>query len=180
MKALSRKPILAAIGFAAAIAATPTAYAIQDQGDKEIEFAGGFSHAAGSDTGTVNADVSFGYYAAPRLSLGIRQTLSYAFIDDASDLWTASTIPFVNYYFETSSPNFRPFVGAFVGAAYNEDSATGTAGPSLGFKYFLNDSTAVVTRFRYEWFFDDLSIKDATDTADGNYIATVGMSFSWK
>jgi outer membrane protein W len=180
MKTLSRNPILAAISFAAAITVAPTSYALQDQGDKEIEFSGGFSHASGSDVGTINADVSLGYYAAPRLSLGIRQTLSYAFVDDAPDSWTASTIPFVNYYFETSNQNFRPFIGAFVGAAYNEDDTTGTAGPAVGFKYFLSDNTAVVTRLRYEWYFEELTLKDSTNTSDGNYIATVGMSYSWK
>jgi len=35
----------------------------------------------------------------------------------------------------------------------------------------LSENTSVVTRFRYERFFDDLTFEDATDTADGNYIA---------
>jgi len=75
---------------------------------------------------------------------------------------------------------FRPFIGAFVGGAYNSDTLTGTAGPSAGFKYFLNDSTAVVFRYRYEWYFENLSLKDATDTSSGNNLVTVGMSYSWK
>ena len=56
----------------------------------------------------------------------------------------------------------------------------GTAGPAVGFKHYLSDNTAVVTRYRYEWYFDKLSFKDATDTADGNHVVTVGMSYSWK
>lgn len=180
MKASTRSPLLVTASFAAALALSTGASAFQDQGDKEIEFTGGFSHASGSDVGTVNADVSLGYYFAPRFNVGIRQTLNYNFIDDASDTWTASTIPFVNYNFETANPNFRPFIGAFVGAAYNEDDTTGTAGPALGFKYFLSDNTALVARYRYEWYFDELSFEDAADTADGNHIVTVGMSFLWK
>ena len=115
MKALVRNPIFAAIGFAAAIAVAPASYAFQDEGDKEIEFTGGFSHTDGTDIGIANADVSFGYYWAPRLNFGIRQTLNYAFVEDGADQWNASTIPFVNYNFETSNPNLRPFIGAFVG-----------------------------------------------------------------
>jgi hypothetical protein len=180
MKTLARKPLLAAMSLAAIVAVTPISYALQDQGDKEIEFTGGFSHASGSDVGTVNGDVSLGYYVAPRLNLGLRQTLNYSFVDDAKDTWTASTIPFVNYNFETSNPNFRPFIGAFVGAAYNEDDTTGTAGPAVGFKYFLSDNTSVVARYRYEWYFDDLKFEDVTDTSDGNHIVTVGMSYLWK
>ena len=125
-----RNPIFTSIAFAVALAVAPGAYALQDQGDNEIEFTGGFAHASGSDTGTVNADVSYGYYIAPRINIGLRQTLNYSFVNDGSDTWTASTIPFINYNFETSNPMFRPFIGAFVGGAYNSDTLTGTAGPA--------------------------------------------------
>jgi len=57
---------------------------------------GGFSHASGSDVSTVNGDVSLGYYVAPRVNLGLRQTLNYSFVDDGTGTWTASRIPFVN------------------------------------------------------------------------------------
>jgi opacity protein-like surface antigen len=150
----------------------------QAQGNKEIEVAAGFFHSEGSDVGSISGDVGFGYYVAPRLSLGIRQTLSYNFIDDAPDTWLASTIPFVEYSF--GQGNVRPFLGAFVGGIYNDDEGTGTAGPSAGLRWYLNDSTAVVGRYRYEWFFDDIAIKDATDTRDGNHVVTVGLSFSWQ
>ncbi len=162
-----------------ALLVSQAAPAAQEEGRREVEFAGGFSHAAGSDVGTVNADVSLGYYLAPRLDVGVRQTLSYSFVDNGDDTWTASTIPFIEYSFETSNEKFRPFIGAFAGAAYNADDVTGTAGPSAGFKYYLSDDTAVVARYRYEWYFNELSFNDVTDTADGNHIVTVGLSYNW-
>jgi hypothetical protein len=161
----------------ATLAAAPAAYAFQDQGNKEVEFSGGFSHASGSSVGTVNVDASYAYYVYTRINFGVRQTLNYNFIDNAKDTWTASTIPFVNYNFMTSNPSFRPFIGAFMGAAYNRNDTTGTTGPMLGFKYFLNNNTAVVARYRYEWYFDKLSFKDVRDTANGNNIVTVGLNF---
>jgi hypothetical protein len=190
-------PLIAAAAIAAALSA-PAAFANGDipvmrpapppapmrmvdpqaQGNKEIEVAAGFFHSEGSDVGSISGDVGFGYYVAPRLSLGIRQTLSYNFIDDAPDTWLASTIPFVEYSF--GQGNVRPFLGAFVGGIYNDDEGTGTAGPSAGLRWYLNDSTAVVGRYRYEWFFDDIAIKDATDTRDGNHVVTVGLNFSWQ
>jgi len=179
MKVFSRKPVVVAI-IAAAALATSSAYAFQDQGDKEVELTGGFSHADGSDVGTANGDVSYSYYVSPRVNVGVRQTLNYSFIDNAPDTWTASTIPFVNYNFETSNPRLRPFIGAFVGAAYNRHDTTGTIGPALGVKYFLSDNTAIVARYRYEWYFDNLRFNDVRDTADGNHIVTVGVSFLWK
>jgi hypothetical protein len=150
---------------------------VQAQGTKEIEGSAGFFHAEGSDVGSVNGFVSFGYYVAPRLDIGIRQTLTYNFIEDSSDTWLASTVPFIEYSFGTG--DVRPFVGAFAGAVYNDDDLTGTAGPAVGLRWYLNDSTAVVGRYRYEWFFDDLTFDDATDTSDGNHIVSVGLSFSW-
>jgi hypothetical protein len=180
MKASIHSSIFAAAGMVATLALASSAYAFQDAGDKEIEFTGGFSHTSGSNVGTVNADVSLGYYFAPRFDIGVRQTLSYNFVDVGGDTWSASTIPYVNYNFATANQNFRPFIGAFVGAAYNENDTTGTLGPAAGFKYFLSDSTALVARYRYEWYFDELTFDDATDTADGNHVVTVGMSFLWK
>lgn len=43
---------------------------------------------------------------------------------------------------------------------------------------FKQQGWVLDTRLRYEGFFDDLWFKDATDTADGNSIATVGMSYT--
>jgi outer membrane protein W len=180
MQISTERHALAAAGLAAALAFSTGAHAFQDAGDKEVEFTGGFSHTSGSNVGTVNADASLGYYVAPRFDVGIRQTLNYNFVDEGGDTWTASTIPFANYYFGTANQNFRPFIGAFLGAAYTTDDITGTIGPAAGFKYFLTDNTAVVARYRYEWYFDDLTFDDALDTADGNHIVTVGMSFLWK
>jgi hypothetical protein len=57
--------------------------------------------------------------------------------------------------------------------------ATGIAGSAIGAKYFLTDSTAVVARYRYEWFFDDVTFKDATDTSDGSHVFTVALSDNW-
>lgn len=153
---------------------------IQDTGTKEIELGAGFSHTQGSNVGVLNANVAFGYYVAPRLDIGVRQTLNYAFLDNAPDTWTASTVPFINYSFETSNPYFRPFIGAFAGAVYNDNDVTGTIGPTVGIRFYLNTSTAIVARYSYEWFFDKLSFKDVRDTTDGNNIVTLGFSYSWK
>jgi len=45
---------------------------VQAQGTQEVEVSAGFFHADGSDTGTISGDVGYGYYVAPRLSLGLR------------------------------------------------------------------------------------------------------------
>ena len=157
-------------------------YAVQSAGDNEIQLSGGFFHANDTDVGTATLDVSYGYYLTNVWELGIGQTLNYNFIDDASDTWTASTVPFLYYHIRGLSTNdtFQPFLGAFVGAVYNDDDATGTAGPAVGFKAFVNESTFLMTRYRYEWFFNDVELGDVTDTTRGNHVVTLGLGFVWK
>ncbi len=151
--------------------------AAQSKGDSALQLGGGFFHAQGADVGTLTIDVGYGYYLTENWELGILQTLGYAFIDDGDDQWSASTIPYVNYNFRASEP-FQPFIGAFIGASYNEDDATGTIGPQLGFKSFVSDSTFIVVKYRYEWFFSELNYDDIEDnSSDGNHVVTLGVGF---
>jgi hypothetical protein len=154
-------------------------YAVQSAGNKEIQLSGGFFHANDTDVGTVTLDASYGYYLTNVWQIGVGQTLNYNINDNASDTWTASTIPFVHYHIRGLSTNdtFQPFLGAFAGAVYNDDDATGTAGPAAGFKAFMNETTFLVTKYRYEWFFNDVELGDVTDTTRGNHIVTLGLGF---
>jgi len=151
------------------------------QGDKDIMLSGGFFHSQGSETGTATLDLAFGYYTSECFEIGIRQTLNYIFIDDEDDVWSASTHPFINYYFTgMSKDTFRPFIGAFAGAVYNEDDATGSIGPAAGFKSFMGENAYLLCQYRYEWYFNDLEVADVTDTSDGNHVVTLGIGFQWQ
>ncbi len=157
-----------------------TVNAAPNKGDSSLQFSGSFFHSDGADSGTLNLDVGYGYYLSANWEVGILQSVGYSFIDDADDEWIASTIPFVNYYFTglSQGDTFQPFIGAFIGASYNDDDATGTIGPQLGFKSFINDTMFVLVKYRYEWFFDDLTIDDIKDTrSDGNHVVSLGLGF---
>jgi hypothetical protein len=183
MRGLSLKQVVLTVSISMFLVACLAVggYAAQSAGDNEIQLSGGFFKTQGADVGTATVDVAYGYYLTNVWEIGIAQTLNYNIIDDADDTWTASTIPFVNYHFRGLSLNdtFQPFVGAFIGAIYNDDDTTGTAGPTVGFKAFLNDKTFLVTKYRYEWFFDDVSFSDVKDTSHGNHVVTVGLGFLW-
>ncbi len=59
-----------------------------------------------------------------------------------------------------------------------DDEATGTIGPQVGFKSFITDSTYIMAKYRYEWFFEELSINEVEDTSsDGNHVVTFGVGF---
>ena len=157
-----------------------TVQAAQSSGDSALQFGGSFFHAQGADVGTLNLEAEYGYFSSKNWEFGLIQTLGYSFIEDGDDQWSASTIPFVNYHFLGLSTNdvFQPFIGAFIGASYNEDDMTGTLGPQIGFKSFINDSTFISVKYRYEWFFDDLALNNIEDnSSDGNHVVTVGVGF---
>ena len=152
-------------------------YAASVQGDNEVEIAGGFFHAQGLGTGALSADLAYGYYLTPGWEIGLRQALSYNFIDDHRDIWTATTTPFINYNFHVTE-RIIPFLGGFVGAAWNDRDATGTIGPSGGVKIYLSDQTYLSTRYRYEWFFDSLRGIDR-NKSNGNHVVNIGLGFVW-
>lgn len=149
----------------------------------EIQGSAGFFHAQGADAGTVNADASYGYYLGDQAwQVGVNQGLNWNIIDDADDVWTATTIPFVNYHFGTDDPDnrFIPFLGVFAGGVWNDEDATGTVGPRAGIKNFLTESTFVGMNYRYEWFFDDLDLGDITDErSDGNHVVSIALGYNW-
>jgi hypothetical protein len=182
MEKIFAKRLSVIIGICFLIACfTGTSYSAQAVGDNEIQISGGFFKSQGTDVGTATIDVGYGYYLTRAWEIGIAQTLNYNIIDGADDTWTASTTPFVNYHFLGLSMNdtFQPFLGAFVGAIYNDNNTTGTAGPAIGFKAYLNEKTFIMTRYRYEWFFDNFDLGDVSDTSHGNHLVTLGLGFLW-
>lgn len=75
--------------------------------------------------------------------VGIRQGFFYTLSDEASDVWRATTTPFIDYHFRdgTNEQTIVPFVGGFVGAVWNESDFTGAIGPEAGLKAYMSDST---------------------------------------
>ena len=171
----------ALIGFCMLFAGTAASVqAAQNAGDSSLQLGGNFSHAQGSDVGTLTVEGAWGHFFTKNWEVGVIQSLGYSFIDGADDEWIASTIPFFNYYFLgiTENDTFQPFVGAFLGASYNDDDITGTLGPQVGFRSFVNDSTFITVKYRYEWFFDELAINNVEDgSSDGNHVITLGVGF---
>lgn len=163
------------LGVLLALVATP-GYGVQSVGSSEVQGSGGFFHAVGSGS-TITADASYGYYFLQPLLVGVRQGVNIQLRDGASDPWFATTTPFVDYHF-FSDRNFQPFVGAFGGIVWNDDDITGTIGPEGGIKFYVNDTTFISARYRYEWFFDEFDVIE-DESSDGNHVVTVGIGFVW-
>jgi hypothetical protein len=146
-------------------------------GASEVQASAGFFHAQGADSGSLNFDLSYGYYLTPGWQLGIRQALNYNFIDDSRDFWLASTTPFVNYHFRLTDI-IVPYLGGFMGLVWNDRDATGTIGPQAGVKFFVHDRTFLNLGYRYEFFFNRLEAID-NNASRGNHVLNLGIGFTW-
>src|SRR5439155_12545253 len=103
---------------------TKISYGVPVAGDSEIDVAAGFFHTQGSDSGSFNADLSYGYYLTPGWELGFREALNYNFIDDARDTWRATTTPFLFYKFQFG--NIVPFFGFAGRIGWDDRNYSGT------------------------------------------------------
>jgi hypothetical protein len=163
-----------------AIVGQPAAAQGFKEGDRMLQGSLGFFHHQGSDQGTLSLDVTYSKFVTSVWELGVSQGVGAAFIDGADDIWSGSTIGIANYHFRSGS-NASPFVGAFIGASYNEDDSSGTIGPNLGVKVLAGENAFMLVRYRYEWFFDELNISDIENIddnkSDGNHVVTVGLGY---
>lgn len=154
-----------------------TGIAAPTGGASEVQVSAGLFHQEGSDSGNFNADLSYGYYLTPSWQLGLRQALNYNFIDDSRDVWIATTAPFINWHFAWTDI-VVPYLGAFIGLAWNDRDATGTLGPQAGIKFFVHEQTFLNLGYRYEWFFNRFeAVED--NASRGNHVFNVGVGFTW-
>jgi len=154
-----------------------TVIAAPTDGASEVQVSAGFFHTQGSDSGSLNADLSYGYYFTPGWQLGIRQALNYNFIDDHRDFWLATTAPFVNYNFRVTDI-IVPYLGGFIGLVWNDRDVTGTIGPQAGVKFFVHERTFLNLGYRYEFFFNRIDAID-NNASRGNHVFNVGIGMTW-
>jgi hypothetical protein len=153
--------------------------------DQAVFLSGSYFRPLGSGTGSVNLDAAYSYhFDDPSFELGLRQSFTLNHNDDAPDVWNAVTAPFVNYNFLGDNlfgiphpTTIVPFVGAFVGAVWNDEDFTGTVGPQGGLKAYLSRNTFIAATYRYEWFFDEIG--DADETQDANHVVSLGIGYQW-
>jgi hypothetical protein len=153
------------------------ARALPGDGASELLVSGGFFHTQDTDEGNLNADLSYGYYLTPGWQLGLRQAINYNFVDDARDFWLATTAPFINYNFRLTNI-IVPYLGAFIGLAWNDRDETGIVGPQAGVKFYVHDNAFLNLGYRYEWLFSRIkAIED--NKSDGNHVGNIGVGFTW-
>ncbi|MFV0476770.1 MAG: hypothetical protein ACK5ME_02915 [Parahaliea sp.] len=164
------------VGLSAALLA-PIALAQPSQGDREFSLSGTGSSDKDFDNSSFGVSGDLGWYTSDRIVWGIRQSASVADVEGDNDFWSGSTRGYLNYQFGENKA--RPFIGANLGAVYGDGvEETGFAGLEFGLKYYVLDSTYILGRAEYQFFFDSGNeAEDAFD--DGAWAYTFGIGFNF-
>lgn len=168
-----------ALGFCTAL--LPMALsAAPAEGDREFSLSGTGSSDKDFDNSSFGISGDMGWYTSSQMSLGIRQSINFADVqgqDLSDDFWNGSTRGYTNYHFGDGAA--RPFVGASLGAVYGDGvNESAFAGLEFGMKYYVLESTYILGRAEYQFFFDSGdSAEDNFDDGAWSYVLGVGFNF---
>ena len=173
-----RKTLLAASLMAAIVPGL--SYAGPESGENEFTLSGTGVSDKDFDNSSFGLSGDSGWLPSDRSVWGIRQSINYADVDGGGlgdDFWNGSTRGYYDYHFGSGAA--RPFVGASLGAVYGDGvKDTGIAGLELGLKYYVLESTFILARAEYQFFFDSSdSAEDNFDDGAWQYVFGIGFNF---
>lgn len=135
------------------------------KGDWSLTLSGGGVSDKDLDDTSFSLSVSPSYFVSDSFEIGLRQGATY------NDGFSGATTVFIDYNFRMQNPKWVPFVGANFGYSYGEDVEDAwRAGPEVGLKYFVNDSTFLYGRAAYEF-----DLNDGFDS--GGFVYGLGIGF---
>lgn len=173
-----RKTLLAASLMAAIVPGI--SYAGPEAGEREFTLSGTGVSDKDFDNSSFGISGDYGWLTSDRSVWGIRQSVNFADVQGADlsdDFWNGSTRGYYNYHFGSGSA--RPFVGTSLGAIYGDGvNESAFAGLELGLKYYVLESTFILARAEYQFFFDSGdSAEDNFDDGAWQYVIGVGFNF---
>lgn len=171
MKRILTVSTLAAAFLPLAVLAAPTA------GTQEITLSGAGNSDKDFDTTLLNVQGSWGQYLDQNSLWGIRQSIGIFDTEGEETQFQGSTRIFYDYHFGTG--NTRPFIGANIGGVYGDGvEETFSAGPELGLKHWVNDSTFITGMVEYQFLFESGDeFEDNYD--DGRLLYSLGVGYNF-
>jgi len=147
-----------------------------EKGNYELTLGGSGSNDESFDGTVFNIEAGLGYFMTPNVEALLRQGISFA---DApgDDNWNASTRISFDYNFDMRS--WYPYLGVNIGYLYGDSvEEQFIAGPELGAKFFVNDTTFINAGIEYQFLFENAN--DADDNFnDGRFVYLVGIGFKF-
>lgn len=147
-----------------------------EAGDKELTLGGSGSSDESFDGTVFNIEASLGYFLTSGVETILRQGVAYADLP-RGDTWNASTRVSLVYNFGMGG--WYPYLGANIGYLYGDTVREQfIAGPEAGVKFFVNDTTFILTGLEYQVL--SKNAKDLDDNFDdGRFVYTVGVGFTF-
>jgi len=129
------------------------------------------------DNSTFGVELSLGHFFTDNLAGELRQGLNISDLPGSDDAWSASTRGALDLYLGTET--ICPLIGANFGYVYGDAvSDTFVAGPEVGLKWFVNDTTYISGLIEYQFFFDKGDeVRDAFE--DGRFVYSLGIGFKF-
>ena len=151
-----------------------------DAGEREFSISGTGSSDDDFDNSSFGIVADLGWYRSENTVWGFRQSLNFADIEGADltdDFWNGATRGYFDYNFGTS--NMRPFVGGSLGYIYGDGVDNNFfAGLETGIRYYVLESTFILGRAEYQWFFDRGSDADNA-FEDGAWAFSLGIGYNF-
>ncbi len=145
-------------------------------GDFTLTLIGGGSSDNDFDSSTSYIQLGLGHYITDQFAVNLRQDLGFIDIGD-SNFYNASTRVGGQYVWAVNQ--FAPYFGANIGVVYGDVLKNQfIAGPNLGTKFFVNETTFINLGIEYQFLFRNTS--GAQDGfKDGRFVYELGMGVRW-
>lgn len=146
-------------------------------GDTTFNLYGSGSSDEDLDNTVFGLELSLGHFFTDSLVGELRQGLNLIDVPGSDNDWGAATRGALDVYLNMET--VCPFLGVSLGYLYGDAvSDTWAAGPEVGLKWFVNDTTYITALIEYEFFFDNGNeINDAFD--DGRFVYSLGIGFKF-
>jgi hypothetical protein len=146
-------------------------------GDWEATLSGSGTSSRSFDNHNIGISGSIGNYVTPNVMLGVRQSFSFAEVQDGRDIVNAATRGFADYVFNLG--RLRPYVGVSLGGIYGRGvNDTFAAGPEVGIKYYADNRTFLFVQTEYQWTFNRVR-RIGDDAGRGQFFHALGIGMNF-
>lgn len=149
------------------------------RGDRTLSLGGSGSSSNDFDASNFNTEISYGKFFRDNIEVSVRQGLSFA--DTGGDsAFNGSTRFAADYYFDfITDERWQPFAGVNIGYLYGDTvKEQFIAGPEIGARYFVNNTTFIAGTIEYQFLFEDAEgAENAYDDGRFVYALFVGFKF---
>ena len=146
------------------------------KGNRTLALSGSGSSDKDFDTSTASIQLGLGWLVADNVAAGVRQGIGFADVS-GRDAWNGSTRVGLDYFLNVG--RCKPFVGANLGYLYGDTvKEQFIAGPDVGVRHFVNDTTFINMVVEYQFLFEDADQAEESYN-DGRFVYALGMGVKW-